>query len=52
MEGYRMLEIFCEILISVFAVYGAYTILKDVKRFLFGILERRNKRNANTPRTK
>ena len=38
-----MLEIFFEIALCVFAVYGGYTLLRDVKRILFRYLDKRNK---------
>lgn len=38
-----MLELFCEIAVCVFAVFGAYTLARSVKRYLFRLLERKAK---------
>ena len=37
-----MLETFCEIVISICAVYGGYTILCQMRNFIFRVIEKRN----------
>lgn len=40
---YFMFRTLCEIVISILAVYGGYTVLRDLKKTVFEVLEKRRK---------
>ena len=40
-RGVIMLKFLSELAVSVFAVYGGYSLLRDIKRFILEVIEKR-----------